>query len=315
MRYLRTWPNLVLFMRITVALAVETDTILMGSSHLGFDGRHILRQASVSAAITTTIDPSSVIAPTLAPLPSVTSSPTIVIPFLSPSTTTTSIFLSTSALASVLSSQNTTSSTPAHPLSSTSSPTPSAQNTGPQSSFKFVYLIPAIALVGIFLGSLTGWIVYGCMTRKPRVHKDDGTLLIGPRYIGINEPEHHSALSDDITQMKNLPESIRASSHFRWPSFSERPTFHPVQGPEGYLHNNDSFLATRPGMNVNVRTKSTRPTSTSKSPPIFKPKRPTTAGPSRRVLSSRPSDATSLALLELYEIGRASCRERVLMSV
>ena len=143
--------------------------------------------------------------------------------------------------------------------------------------------------------------MYGCMTRKPRVHKDDGTLLIGPRYIGINEPEHHSALSDDITQMKNLPESIRASSHFRWPSFSERPTFHPVQGPEGYLHNNDSFLATRPGMNVNVRTKATRPTSTSKSPPIFKPKRPTTAGPSRRVLSSRPSDATSLALLELYE--------------
>jgi hypothetical protein len=169
--------------------------------------------------------------------------------------------------------------------------------------------------VGIFLAGLIGWVVYRCMLRKPLIPRDDGALLIGPRYIGIQEPERHHIQGQDNerpTQMKNhLPGAIHASPHFRWPSFNEKPAFHPDRGfhvPDEYLHDDDPLLAlpltTRPSTNVNTRTKPTRTTRTSKSARTFKSKRPTTttlAGPSLNDVSSPKSDATSLALLELYE--------------
>jgi hypothetical protein len=68
-------------------------------------------------------------------------------------------------------------------LSSTASPTSSAQNTTLQSSIKLIYLIPGFALVGVLLGGLIGWVVYRCMLRKPLIPRDDGALLISPRYI------------------------------------------------------------------------------------------------------------------------------------
>lgn len=146
------------------------------------------------------------------------------------------------------------------------------------------------------------------------MHKDDGALLIGPRYIGIDEPERHHIQDHDPerrgepTQMKNIPGAIHASPHFRWPSFNEKPVFDPARGfhiPDEYLKDDDPFLvpplATRPNMNVNARANSTRTTRTSKSARIPKSTRPTAAGPSRKALSSPTSDTTSLALLELYE--------------
>ena len=282
------------------------------------------RQASTSApVIATSINYSSVAAPTPTSRPSVASNPAIVIPFLPSSTTTSSpssTFLSTSALSSILSSQKTTtSSTPSYSLSSTTSPTSSAQNTAPQLSIKLIYLIPGFGLMGILLGGLIGWLVYRCMLRKPLMPRDDGALLIGPRYIGIQEPERHHIQGQNTeqkgqpTQMKNhVPGAIPAGLHFRWPSFNEKPAFHPDRGfhvPDEYLHDDDPLLAlpltltTRPSTNVNKRTKSTRTTRTSKSARTFKSKRPTlrVAGPSLNDLSSPNSDNTSLALLELYE--------------
>ena len=314
MGYLRIWPTVILSVCITVALALKTS---VRSSHLGYDGRYNApRQASIfTRVITTTTDHSSVAAPTPASRPSVASD-AIVIPFL-PSTITTppsSTFLSTSALSSISSTHNIITSAPTYSPSSIASPTPSAQVT---STFKFVYLIPAIALVGVLLGGLIGWVIYGCMTRKPRMRRDDETLLVGPRYIGIDEPERINRIQDhDIergrehTQMKNLPGTIRASPHFRWPSFNEneKPTFHPVQGfhvPDEYMHDDDPLLAlplaTRSNTNANAKATSKRRTRPSKSVHTFKSTRDTTAGLSRDILASPASHTTSLALLELYE--------------
>ncbi|KAF8811351.1 hypothetical protein BYT27DRAFT_6463680 [Phlegmacium glaucopus] len=310
-------PMLLLAMRVMIALALERDIVSVRSSYLGYGDRHAPRQAPPSApaviTITTTIDYSSVAAPTPASRPSSASNPAIVISFLSPSTTTTSptsTFFSTSALSFLSSSQNTTTSTPTYSPSSTASPI----LTTARSPFNFIYLIPAFALTGILLGGLIGWLLYRCITRKHRVRRDDGALLIGPRYIGIDEPEHHHIQDHDTerrgapTQMKNLPGATRASPHFRWPSFNEKPAFDPVRGfhvPDEYPNGDDPFLAptivTRPNTNLNARVKSTRSIRTSKSTRTFKSTRSTAAGPSRNVLPSPTSDTTSLALLELYE--------------
>ena len=303
----------ILVMRITVVLALE--------SKRGNDVHHVARQASTSApVIATPVDYSSVAALIPTSRPSVASNPAIVIPFLSSSTTTpspSSTFLSTSALSSISSSQKTTTSIQSYSLSSSASPTSSAKNTTPQLSIKLIYLIPGFALVGILLGGLIGWVVYRCMIRKPLKPKDDGALLIGPRYIGIQEPERRHMQGQNMeqsgqpTQIKDHPPgAIHASPHFRWPSFNEKPAFRPDRGfhvPDEYLHNDDPSLAlpltTRPSTNVNTRTKSTRTTRTSKSARTFKSKRPVlrVVGSSLKDLSSPNSDNTSLALLELYE--------------
>ena len=302
MWFLHIWPMSILIMRITVVLALERNTVSMRSSHPGDDGNHVPRQVSTSAPVTAT---SIGYAPTSTSRPSVASNPAIVIPFLSSSTTTTSpssTFFSTSTLSSIPSSHKATTSTLTY--SSTASPTPSAKNTTPQLSVKLIYLIPGFALVGILLGGLIGWAVYRCMLPKPLKPRDDGALLIGPRYIGIQEPERHRQNNERPTQMTAIH-----ASHFRWPSFNEKPAaFHPDRGfhvPDEYLHDNDPSsilpLTTRPSTNANTRTKSTRTTRTSKSARTFKTKRPTLAGPSLNDLSSPKSNTTSLALLELYE--------------
>ena len=316
------WPTFILVMRITVVLGLEPNAVSMRSSHLGSGGNHVPRQASTSVpVIATSIDYSSVTvtAPTPTSRPSIASNPAIVIPFLSSSTTTTSpssTLFSTSALSSIPSSQKATTSTLSYSLSSTALPTSSTQNTTPQLSIKLIYLIPGFTLVGILLGGLIGWFVYRCMLRKPLMPRDDGALLVGPRYIGIQEPERHHIQGQDIerrgqpTQMKNhLPKATSASPHFRWPSLNEKPAFHPDRGfhvPDEYLHDDDPSLAlpltARPSTNVKTRTKSTRTTHTSKSARNFKKsKRLTLAGTSLKDLSSPNSDTTSLALLELYE--------------
>ena len=297
------WSTFILILRITVVLAIEPNPVSLRPFYLGNDGNHVPRQASTSGPV----DYSSVVAPTPTSRPSVASNPAIVIPFLSPSTTTTSpssTFFSTSALSSISSSQN----APSYSLSSTASPTSSAQNTTPQLSIKLIYLIPGFALVGVLLGGLIGWLVYRCMLRKPLMPRDDGALLIGPRYIGIPEPGRHHIQGQDnerrgpsSTQMKNFGGAIHANTQFRWPSFNEKPTFHPDRGfhvPDEYLHDDDPLLALPLTARPSSKTKSTRTTYTSKSARTFKSKRPTLAGPS---LSSPNSDTTSLALLELYE--------------
>jgi hypothetical protein len=168
--------------------------------------------------------------------------------------------------------------------------------------------------VGILLAGLIGWLVYRCVLRKPLTPRDDGALLIGPRYIGIQEPERHPIQGQNIgqpTEMKNhIPGAIHARPHFRWPSFNEKPAFHPDRGfhvPDEYLQDDDPSLAlpftTRPSTNINTRMKSTQTTSTSKSARTFRSKRPTlrVVGASLNDVSSPNSDNTSLALLELYE--------------
>ena len=148
------------------------------------------------------------------------------------------------------------------------------------------------------------------MTRKPRVRGDDGALLVGPRYIGISEPDRYHAQGHNIerreepTQMKSLPGAIHASSHFGWPPFNEKPAFDPVQGfyiSDEYLHVDPFSALPLANTNANTRTKSTRTTHTSKSLRTLKSTRSTAGGPSRNVLTSPTSDSTSLALLELYE--------------
>ena len=278
------------------------------------------RQAPTSApVIASSIDYSSVAVPPTS-RPSVASNPAIVIPFLPSSTITSSpssTFFSTSTLSSLSSSQKITTITQSYSLSSTASPTSSAQNSTLQSSIKLIYLIPGFALAGILLGGLIGWLIYRRMTRKPLIPRDDGALLIGPRYIGLQEPERDHIQGQNIerrgqfrsTQMKNhLPRAIHARPHFRWPSFNEKPAFHPERGfhvPDEYLHDDDPLLVlpltTPPSTNINTRTKSTRTTRTSKSARTVK----STKRPTLRVvgssLSSPNSDNTSLALLELYE--------------
>ena len=163
-------------------------------------------------------------------------------------------------------------------------------------------------MVCILLAGLVGWLVYRCMlSKKPLPLKDDGALLIGPRYIGIQEPERHPNQGQNIrhpAQKKNrVTGATHASPHFRWPSFHEKPAFHPDRGfhvPDEYLHDDDPSLAP-PFTTTNTRTKSKRTIRPSKS--ARKSKRPTlrVVGASLNDLSSPNSDNTSLALLELYE--------------
>ena len=162
--------------------------------------------------------------------------------------------------------------------------------------------------MGILLAGLVGWFVYRCMLRKKSLPpKDDGALLIGPRYIGIQEPERHLIQGQNVgqpTQMENQASgAINANPHFRWPSFNEKPAFQPGRGfpvPDEYLHDDDPLLA-RPFTTTNTKTKSTRTFRPSRS--ALKSKRPTlrVVGASLNDLSSPNSDSTSLALLELYE--------------
>ncbi|KAJ2924037.1 hypothetical protein H1R20_g13052, partial [Candolleomyces eurysporus] len=52
--------------------------------------------------------------------------------------------------------------------------------------FRFVYLIPVIAVFGVILVIALIWLIQGCVTRKPRVYEDDPEVVGGPRYEFIN---------------------------------------------------------------------------------------------------------------------------------
>ena len=55
--------------------------------------------------------------------------------------------------------------------------------------FRFVYLIPVIAVFGVILIIALIWLIQGCVTRKPRVYEDDPEVVGGPRYEFI-QPGH-----------------------------------------------------------------------------------------------------------------------------
>ncbi|KAG6827868.1 hypothetical protein H0H92_010168 [Tricholoma furcatifolium] len=48
-------------------------------------------------------------------------------------------------------------------------------------SFKLLYLVPVLVFLGVLWGCLAAWLVYGCLTRRPKYQEEE--LISGPRYV------------------------------------------------------------------------------------------------------------------------------------
>ncbi|KAJ7211211.1 hypothetical protein GGX14DRAFT_623857 [Mycena pura] len=73
------------------------------------------------------------------------------------------------------------------PPSNTSVPFKSPHKLSMMSSNNFLYIVSACGAVGLLIGGVTAWCVYGCLTRnghgRRRGRKSYGTLEVGPEYI------------------------------------------------------------------------------------------------------------------------------------
>ena len=200
------------------------------------------------------------------------------------------------------SSSSSLSSSSSHSLSSASAS--STANAVTAVTFRLIDLVPAFAVVGVFVIGLALWFLYGCCTRKPRVRADEDELLCGPRYVGIDGttsrrdveeqgPDDSMLYIPRYGRGRGLSGQFRA---FRWPSFSEPPAFNPSTGfhvPDEYKQDEDDPLTSvalfAPGFNDGSGSGNT-------------PSRTGPPEPSRGTFSRQSSAAaTSVALLDLYE--------------
>ncbi|KAJ7100189.1 hypothetical protein B0H15DRAFT_796847 [Mycena belliarum] len=144
----------------------------------------------VATTIPTTWAQSEATPTVLAISATVTSTPILAFPIASDSA---SSFASDSLITTPLSSsvlQPSTSeslvSISALPASNTSLPTTSNRKVSMSSPSKLVYIVPVCAVVGVLVGGITAWCVYGCLTRnnhgRRRGRKSYGTLEVGPEY-------------------------------------------------------------------------------------------------------------------------------------
>ncbi|KAF8151519.1 hypothetical protein B0H34DRAFT_132362 [Crassisporium funariophilum] len=282
--------------------------------------RHTIRQLPIPVLATTTVTitatygyplpstPAGAPTPIPAPMPTPTPvtmsplvpGPPILVSFISTPTSlnpTTSLPISAPTLGILPPTANSTTSS----LQTSSGPHSSApQTTLTKSPFKLVYLVPVFAIVGIFLIGSIVWVTYGCCTRKPRMRTDDGGLIPGPPYVGLDESKLYRRRDVEergtMAQVNNRNRGIDTA--FRWPSFNETPGFDPIRGfhvPDEYLDEQEPFsqsalVANRP------KAKSCKSSRT-----IRTVRQGGTAGPSHGRLSPPSSDTTSMALLDLYE--------------
>jgi len=220
-------------------------------------------------------------------------------------------------------------------FSTSSSPTQTAEAATARGSIKAIDFVPAIVALGVFLTGLSIWIIQGCCTRKPRVRNfdDDGVLVCGPPYVdatlrndgrpdveerGRDYGHDHQQAQDMLEVSKygiglgrvpgELGRTPQTQHQYRWPSFSEQPTFDPAKGfhvRDEYQHNeSDPFLPaqlvvpedlTRDGTN-----NTSRPRLPNWAPTGGTTKREHTSHP-ESITSPQFSDNTSIALQELYE--------------
>ncbi|KAJ7033650.1 hypothetical protein C8F04DRAFT_1234631 [Mycena alexandri] len=124
-----------------------------------------------------------------------TSTPALAFPFDSASMVSSSFIGSPSDSLSVTSmSSSATSSSPSESIISISALPPSNSTVPASSHHKLsmvpqstlVYIVPACGVVGLLIGGITAWCVYGCLTRnghsRRRGRKSYGTLEVGPEY-------------------------------------------------------------------------------------------------------------------------------------
>jgi len=213
----------------------------------------------------------------------------------SPGLNTSSVAPSTSGSTPLPSSSSSLSSSSSY---STSSALPSSSaNAVTAVTFRPIDLVPAFAVVGVFVTGLALWFFYGYCTRKPRRRTDEDELLCGPRYVGIDGTPRRDVEEQGRTdETLHIPRYGRGRGPsgqfraFRWPSFSEPPAFDPTTGfhvPDEYKRDEDDPLTSvslfAPGLNDRNRSGST-------------------TVPSRGTFSRQSSAAaTSVALLDLYE--------------
>ncbi|KAJ6595881.1 hypothetical protein DFH09DRAFT_149308 [Mycena vulgaris] len=98
----------------------------------------------------------------------------------------TTISVSASSSASSSSASESIMSISALPPSNTSLPASSHHKLSMLPSSNLVYIVPVCAVVGVLIGGITAWCVYGCLTRnghgRRRGRKSYGTLEVGPEY-------------------------------------------------------------------------------------------------------------------------------------
>ncbi|KAJ7512772.1 hypothetical protein B0H11DRAFT_7607 [Mycena galericulata] len=89
----------------------------------------------------------------------------------------------------------------ARPPSNTSLPGTSNRKLSMVPTSNLVYIVPTCAVVGILVGGITAWCVYGCLTRnghgRRRGRKSYGTLEVGPEYM---PPTPHSGEKQELEE-------------------------------------------------------------------------------------------------------------------
>lgn len=143
-------------------------------------------------------------------------------------------------------------------------PTTSTQSSDSLLPFKAVYVIPVVAVVGVVFIIAFIWLVQGCCTRKPRVIEEDPEFYGGPRYEFI---ESEKKQGDDPYHHYEAVEAPHLG--YEQVAWAEHTAYHQ---PVAHLH---------PAA-VDHRARRSR----------------STHGVS---LIPTPSDATSAALLDMYE--------------
>jgi hypothetical protein len=176
----------------------------------------------------------------------------------------------------------------------TTSPLPSIKSlpkNDPKAEFKLAYvLVPLFALLGVILGSVAGWLVYGCLTRKPRVRQPFGgeeKSIGGPRYVSAGDDDAGAGLGLGLGRIVDVEdgrypgpmmqevdmEMEEGMSPFRWPATAGGQK----KGVNEHRHGEEDPFLLPPSTQHKAKSRSSKST--------------------RSVMSN----ATSLAFLELYE--------------
>ncbi|KAJ7439339.1 hypothetical protein FB451DRAFT_1446070 [Mycena latifolia] len=195
-----------------------------------------------------------------------TSTPALSFPFASDSAITSSSDSLSSTSASSASSSTPSSSSSASilsisalPPSNTSLPATSHHKLSMAGPSNLVYIVPVCAVVGVLIGGITAWCVYGCLTRnghgRRRGRKSYGTLEVGPEYTppsprpGEKEEDEEA---DWVGDEKLVEESDDEHDAARGAASDEEPGT--GTETEGFLHPGSAHTQKRPARSM--RTKS-----------------------------------------------------------
>ncbi|KAJ7158227.1 hypothetical protein C8R43DRAFT_995107 [Mycena crocata] len=138
--------------------------------------------------------------------------------------------MSTTSLSSASSASESIISISALPPLNTSLPSNSHHKLAMIPPNTLVYIVPACGVVGVLIGGITAWCVYGCLTRnghgRRRGRKSYGTLEVGPEYTPPS-PRPGETQGEWIGGEKHVEEESEPGDA----SDDERPT-----ETEGFLH-------------------------------------------------------------------------------